>query len=269
MESNHQSILLITGAIGITAFQVPYTKLTDTKARLQQYIESIDYAIEHYHRVNHIIFCENTGYIYNYAELQEKAKQNGKTLEVIRFPGNYQAIEAKGKGYGEGEIVKYALKESETLRNSRFFYKLTGRILVSNMDRVMDSSQSENNFIFLSYLEPRSQKGRARTLLYKVNTSLYKSTLIDAHLDVDDHKHYYLEHAFFERLKDIPIPSFGVYPVHIGIQASTGKMYLSKTKLIKYRLYNRLNFFSNLELTSFQRMVLRIIRSFRFIVFQS
>ena len=47
--------LLITGAIDISAFQVPYTRLTDTKVRLQQYIDSLEYAIDNYLRIHQIV----------------------------------------------------------------------------------------------------------------------------------------------------------------------------------------------------------------------
>ena len=264
-----KTILLITGAIDISAFQVPYTKLTNTTLRLQQYLESIEYAIEHYNLINHIVFCENTGYTYDYSGLQEKAKLKNKTLEIIVFVGDYQVIQAKGKGYGEGEIIQYALDKSEALQMSDFFYKLTGRILVRNMDQVMDSSKSENTFIFLSHMEALSKKGRVRTLFYKVNTSFYRQVLIDAYKDVDDIKKHYLEHTFFIRMANIPIPSFGKYPYFIGIQASTEKRYLSRIKLLKYRLYNRLNFFSNMKLTLFQKIVLYTIKFFRFPIFWS
>lgn len=261
-------ILLITGAVNISAFKIPYTRLTDPKVRLQQYLDSLEYAIEHYHRVNHIVFCENTGYEYDYLQLQEKAVQKGKTLEVISFQGNYPFIETKGKGYGEGEIIEYALKKSKTLQESDFFYKLTGRIIVKNMDRVMDSTRSDNTFIFVADLKKRFEKGRIRTLLYKVNTSLYKQKLIDAYTEVDDFKNHYLEHAFYIRLADMPASSFGRYPDFAGIQATTGKIYQSKLKFIKYCLYNYLGFYSNRRKSLVQKIILQIVKTFRFAIFQ-
>lgn len=258
--------LLITGAIDISAFQVPYTRLTDTKVRLQQYIDSLEYAIDNYHRIHQIVFCENTGYRYDYSELLKKAEQKGKELEIISFSGNYQTIQVKGKGYGEGEIVEYALKNSRTLQNCVFFYKLTGRIMVRNMDQLMDRSPSDNTFIFFSDLKGRFEKGKVRTLFYKVNTSFYKQNLIDAYMEADDNRHHYLEHVFYDRLAKIPLPSFGKFPDFAGIQASTGKLYQTKLKLIKYRLYHRLHFYSNMEKTLFQKMILQIIKTIRFAV---
>ena len=251
-----KTILLITAAIDITKFQVPFTMLTELNIRLLQYINSLEYAIEHYNRVNHIIFCDNTGYEYDYSELQKKAEQKGKTLEIIIFRGNYQLIQEKGKGYGEGEIIKYALNNSEALQNSIFFYKLTGRIMIKNMDQLMDSTLADNAFIFLS--NRKGNYDRARTLLYKVNTSFYRQFLMDAYMEVNDHQQHYLEHAFYERLANIPIHSFRKYPDFTGLQASTGRTYQSKMILLRNRLYNQLNFFSNTEKNLFQKLIFSV-----------
>lgn len=246
-----KTILLITAAIDITKFQIPYTMLTALDIRLQQYLNCLEYAIEHYNRINHIIFCENTGYEYDYSELRKKAEQNGKTLEIIIFNGNYPLIQEKGKGYGEGEIIEYALNNSEALHNSTFFYKLTGRITVKNMDQVMDSTCADNAFIFLS--DTKGNYNRVRTLFYKANTSFYRQFLMETYKEVNDSRQFYLEHAFCKRLANISIASFGKYPDFRGLQASTGKVYQSKIILNRNRLYNRLSFFSNTEKNAFQK----------------
>jgi hypothetical protein len=67
------------------------------------------------------------------------------------------------------------------------------------------------------------------------------------------------EKVFNDRLSDIPVRSFGKYPALTGIQASTGRMYQSKLKLMKYRL----NFYSNIEKTPFQKWVFWMIKTLR------
>ncbi len=41
------------------------------------------------------------------------------------------------KGYGEGEIISYALNNSKYLKNSESFYKLTGGLTVENINDVL------------------------------------------------------------------------------------------------------------------------------------
>ncbi|MCL2416961.1 MAG: alpha-1,2-fucosyltransferase [Bacteroidales bacterium] len=246
MRKKSKNTLLITGAIDISNFSVPFVKITDLKERLQQYLESLEHAINHYFEVDHIVFCENTNYKHDYSELQEKAKKRGKELEILTFQGNYEMIEKKGKGYGEGEIIKYALNHSAILSQSDCFYKLTGRVAVANMDRIMRSTKSVNAFIFSPFHERNFDK-YTRTLFYKVSTSFYKQKLLNAYLAVDDSQDMYLEHVFFDKLKDTPIKSFRIYPKLIGISASDGKTSyaLSRKELFRSRLFSKFGFLDN------------------------
>jgi hypothetical protein len=265
-ENYEKVILLITGAIDITLFQVPETKLTQLTERLKQYLFSIEYAIDNYSKVDHIIFCENTNYSYDYSGLQNKAKQRGKILEIITFMGDYDTIQKKGKGYGEGEIIKYAFEKSEILQESQFFYKLTGRILIQNLDKIINSTPSKNAFIFLSNL-PCNQGNKVETILYKTDTTLYKQVLINAYKEVNDSRKYFLEYVFFNKLKSLAIPSFGKCPIFIGISGSTGDLYTkSKIQLMKSIIYNKLNFYSNVKTTPFQRMALHILWTLKKII---
>ena len=47
----------------------------------------------------------------------------------------------QGKGYGEGEIIEYALKNSAFLHSEREFIKLTGRITIENLDAIIRKMQ--------------------------------------------------------------------------------------------------------------------------------
>jgi hypothetical protein len=262
LEKTDKTILLMTGAINVSGYQVPETKLTNLTERLYQYIYSIEYAIDNYATINYIIFCENTNYKHNYFALQEKARRKGKTLEVIIFDGNYNTIQEKGKGYGEGEIIEHAFVKSEALRNSSYFYKLTGRLIVQNMDKVIASTRSKNAFIFYDELLTNSPHF-VQTVLYKVDTGLYKQLLMDAYKEIDDRRNVYLEHVFFERLKSIPIISFRKYPNIIGISGSSGGLYTrSKLGLLRCAIYNKLNAYSNIQRTPYQKFVMCIIKIF-------
>ncbi len=261
MTDNRKNILLITGAIDISSYQIPATRIIDLQERLQQYLYSIEYAIDHYHKVGHIVFCENTNYKYDYSFLQEKARRQKKVLEVLTFSGDYENIQNKGKGYGEGEIIKYALANSKQLQKSQFFYKLTGRVIITNMDRVVKSTYCANAFIFPpDFTQMDENNDVVETIFYKVDTLFFKQQLIDAYLEVNDRQNRYLEHVFFDKIKHLPINSFRVYPIMVGYSASTGGVYTkSKIILLKNSIYNKLGFFAN-HRTSFQRFLFNIIR---------
>ena len=260
MKKEQKNTLLITGAIDISNFAVPFVKIIDLEERLQQYLDSLEHAINHYSEVDSIVFCENTNYKHDYSDLQEKAKKRGKELEILTFQGDYETLQKKGKGYGEGEIIKYALNHSAILAKSDCFYKLTGRVVVENMNQIMRSTTAENAFIF-SPLHERNTYKYVRTLFYKVSTSFYKQTLIDAYLDVDDFRNMYLEHVFFDRLRDSSTTSFRIYPKFIGISASDGKTSyaLSRKELRRNKLFAKFGFLDNYS-TKKQRIFFRIVR---------
>ena len=59
------------------------------------------------------------------------AKQNNITLEVISFMGDIRQMK-KGKGYGEGEIIRYTVC-SLLMKECKYFIKSTGRLKIKNI----------------------------------------------------------------------------------------------------------------------------------------
>ena len=218
-------VLLITGAIDISTFNIPATNVTGIEQRLFQYLWSIEYAIDHYNKVTHIIFCENTDYNYDYSVLKEKASRKGKFFETLPFKGDYDIIQQKGKGYGEGEIIKYAIENSKYLRTCQSFYKLTGRLLVANMDRIISGTLSVNAFDFHPGAIYNRKRGHVETLFYKTDKNLFQIYLNDAYREVDEAKFRYLEHIFYQRLKGLNLKSFRIFPDISGQSGTTGKEY--------------------------------------------
>jgi len=233
-------VLLLTGAIDIKGYTIPSTAITDTNERLSQYLTSIDFAITHYQLITDIVFCENTGFNFNYTPLKEKAIANGKNLEIISFNGDYSQIEQKGKGFGEGEIIKHALNTSKILAECNTFFKLTGRLIVKNMDRIVATTRSENSFIFHPKTIYRMPVDHVETFFYKVDKTKYTKYLIDAYEEVDESHHRYLEHIFYERLYNFDLQSFKLAPQISGISGTSGDSYISGTKAT---ILEKINYF--------------------------
>ncbi len=66
--------LVITGAIDIRHNQVPFTRITDTQTRLDQYLDSIGYAIRNYRSIDKIVFVENSLFSHDYTILGQLAQ---------------------------------------------------------------------------------------------------------------------------------------------------------------------------------------------------
>ena len=233
-------VLLITGAIDLSSYNVPTTIVTDVEKRLSQYVGSIEYAIDHYTTVTHIIFCENTNYSYDYSELNEKARLKGKIFETLVFSGDYFNILLKGKGFGEGEIIRYALEKSQFLKTCQSFYKLTGRLMVKNMNRIIAETRSESAFDFQPGVIYNRKKNHLETIFYKADNNLYKRYLNDAYQEVDESRFQYLEHIFYQHLADLKLKSFSILPNICGQSGTSGKEY---EKPLRWQLLEKFYYF--------------------------
>lgn len=114
-----------------------YTALQDPEVRASQYIE----AIEFYLRETDldIVFCENTG-----VNLLDRvaSPEKHERLEYISFCGN-DYDRRRGKSYGEGVIVSYALQHSTRLRGCSYVIKITGRVKIHNLSDMLRKAASQ------------------------------------------------------------------------------------------------------------------------------
>lgn len=252
-------VLLLTGAIDIGSFNVPSTTIVDIRERLSQYIYSIDYAITHYKSISEIVFCENTDYVFDYSPLKAKALINSKKLEVISFKGDYASIQRLGKGFGEGEIIKKALNTSELMQHCSVFFKLTGRLVVKNMDQIVAATKSDNSFIYYPKTIYKIPEDHIETYFYKVDKNLYINHLIDAHKNIDESRFRYLEHLFYEHLSSIDLQSFKLTPLISGFSGTSGNSYEPGKKDLILEKINYLIGVHNLKKTNSQRIMTGIL----------
>jgi len=79
-----------------------FVKRAKAEERLADYIGSLIRWIDE-SDFDQLVFCENSGYPYDYGSLQRRARLKGKGFEVLVFDGNKESA-SRGKGFGEGEI---------------------------------------------------------------------------------------------------------------------------------------------------------------------
>lgn len=138
--------MLITGCINPIENQ-KYLVLKNAEERLRQYVSSIEFWIT-CSPFTRIVFCDNSRFEYHgIEELQRLASDNNKEFEWISFQGNNQKVLECGKGYGEGEIIEYALCHSRLLRRAIVFAKITGRLKIKNAyDLTKNTKEGVNYF---------------------------------------------------------------------------------------------------------------------------
>lgn len=141
-------VLIITGCIS-PILEQRHLVLKDVNERLRQYVESLEYYINESPFCN-IIFCENSGY-----KTEQKnrifsvANCKGKNFEWLSFHGNLKKSAIYGnKGIGEDEIMNYIMNESKLINNVHSFVKITGRLIIKNINQLSESICLGENYFY-------------------------------------------------------------------------------------------------------------------------
>lgn len=134
----YDTVILMTATVCPNGMR--YTVLQDPKIRKSQYLEAIEFYLRE--TEYDIVFCENTGAnIFDEIASPEKYTR----LEYITFCGNDYDKE-RGKGYGEAEIIKYAICNSRRLVRADFVIKITGRVKILNLtelEKILSKNRKE------------------------------------------------------------------------------------------------------------------------------
>ena len=211
-------LLLITGCINVSKDMI-YTTIKDKDRRLNGYKQTVKWAIKETN-FDKIIFCENSNYNFDKNCYEKLAKEYNKEFEYLTFKGDTSTTNKKGKGYGEGEIIKYVLNNSKLMKDEDYFYKLTGRLKIININDIINSSK-KTFFV-------RSKLANAVDLrFYGIQKKIFLEVLYDSYINVDDPNYYYLEHVYYDELKKhkVKYRTFCRRPIFAGFSGSTGEKY--------------------------------------------
>lgn len=245
-----EPVLLITATI--LPQEKRYIQLRNPEERLRQYIDSLKFYITNT-SIKEIVFCDNSGYDFRKDELFSLADEYHKKVEVLQFIGNQYKISSCGKGYGEGEIIKYALKNSCLLKQADYFIKVTGRLKIKNMDAIKDKLDLNKLYFNMSI----NRQQWIDTVIYCIPKKIYYKWFLNAYKQVYDKHGNYIEQIFKVIIEKngLHINNLPYYPYIDGLRGTTGKKYqdnigrerqvyniLSRFNLINCRLVNTLLF---------------------------
>jgi hypothetical protein len=219
------STLIITSTIYVNS---DMTILVDPAIREQQCVDSILYYLNSPYLAA-IVVCDNSGFDFSTnSRLMEAAALSGKQTEFLCFAGEKNAIAAKGKGYGEGQMMAHILMESRLLKRAgASFFKVTGRLSVLNFDEIARKVRPGKTYFQRVGRNPFVNLKKVDTRFYYCNVGLFESRLLHAYKVVNDREGRYLEHVYYEVLKEQPgsYSGLGVPPLFGGISGSTGLSY--------------------------------------------
>jgi len=254
-------ILLLTASINAKLASPIYTHLTDTEERLAQYKNTLKRYIED-SSFDKLVFCENTGFNFSKDYLIDLAIKNNKQIEFLTFISDIKAVNKYGKGYGEGECLKYAIENSEFINNNKVFYKVTGRLFVENINLIIKKHSNINNCFYTDGWNSTS----VNTFFFKCDASFFKTYLENSYLEVNDSQGRFLEFIYFDILIKQRIRSFRCLPFISGNSGSTGNAYTVESE---YRIKKIYNFFGFYSLNIGIYKILRILKKIKSIMFNS
>ena len=115
---------------------------TDVLEREMDYIKALDYYLHNQPRIRNVVLVENSGWPLD--KFREAAARNpqGKHVEIISLSKNDFPPEL-GKSYGELSLLKHGLSASTTLLRTRYFAKVTGRLVLRNATRLLEGLPDE------------------------------------------------------------------------------------------------------------------------------
>lgn len=211
-----------------------YTVLNDPAEREKQYIHAINYYLENTNY--NIVFCNNSG-----EDISQKLPKN-RRLECLSFYGNdYDS--SIGKGFGEIQIIQYALEHSHFIKQTKYIIKITGRLIISNLHQAIKTTNFIwpfiNNKLYLSEINNAHKFIDSRCFIS--SRELY-TELINQKYKLNDTKGYYFEHLLYNICNNTEV-SFNIcfiFPQFkfSGISGSTGAVYYYEKETKSQYLYN-------------------------------
>lgn len=206
--------------------------LNHPSARVRHTIESISEWLRIEPTIQMVI-CDGSGF-----DFTDIVKSNFPlaAIECIFFNNDVEQVKKHGKGYGEGEIIRYALEHSKTLLKSELFIKCTAKLWVCNFRTFL--SQWNGYFscgaYFANVFSVKKTKLKfVDTRVYIVRKDIYKKYFLNAHSHLGNNPGWSIEDEFLKIVQSANIKHifFKTPPVVCGVGGGSGKYY--KTGIVR------------------------------------
>jgi len=259
--------LLITATFD--AGKAPYVALSGIEERVEKHMQGLLAWLKD-GSFRKIVFVKNCTTQTRSDVLEKTASRYGAELEYITVKSSHRT-QLQGKGFGEGDLIRQAIEQSEILRDSDEFFKITGKLYSPDVSRLF-FGHSNGEFLMSSYAEKNgngwmrelvsplyrreigsgfmgwmrfyghipwgmiasSPRGSIDTRLYRVRRDYYKEKLLFSYRRVQDSLGYSLENVVFDDVfGDKTIRLIKELPVILGTSGTLGTTAGSYTEEIQ------------------------------------
>jgi len=180
-----------------------------------------------------LVLCDGSSY--DFTSMVRAAFPNAR-IECLAFENDQKLVRQHGRGYGEGEIVRYAINHSRFISEANCFAKCSSKLWVQNFPACARVWRGDFLFrgIFLNELKPWQEPTLSYidTRFYIASLPLYRKYFENAHLRIRVSEGYGLENAFLDTLLDANIyhALSPIAPVVCGVGGGIGKYYKNSLK---------------------------------------
>ncbi len=213
--------------------------LNDTAERLRLTLESLEQWLKLDPQLR-IVLCDGSGFDFSRI-VSEKFPL--AEIECLHFENRQDLVNQYGRGYGEGEIVRYALAHSKFIANSGCFAKCSAKLWVENFAQCLSgwngSILCKGVFLNVFSLFKNTTFSYVDTRFYIASCASYKKHLENAHFQINKEHGHSLEECFKDVFMKYNLEKilFNTPPVICGVGGGTGTYYNnSPTRKLKERL---------------------------------
>jgi hypothetical protein len=213
--------------------------VTDTQERTRLALESVREWLKIDPQLQ-LVLCDGSGF--DFGPLVREQFPLAQ-IECLHFENDVDKVRAQGRGFGEGEIVRYAVDHSTTIARAGCFAKCTSKLWVENFSECVvqwnDELLLKGVFDHVFSIRRTTSLLHIDTRFYIASVKVYRRDLIDAHQHIRRDQGHGLEECFREVLvkKSLRRVLLSVAPVICGVGGGTGVYYKNSLKrTLKERL---------------------------------
>ncbi len=223
VTNNIKICILLTATVDPKG--VPFMKRSDPIVRESDYINSMKKWLET--TPYSVVFCENSGYKGGKIGKMVKSCED-KKCEFLQFDGQDFPREF-GKGYGELQTIKYAVQNSNIVKESNHTIKVNGRYFIKNIEKILCALSSTNKDIYVM-ADLKNNLTWADSRIFAFKPSFITDYLSKYQNLINDSKGFYLEHALARAIlravsdgyRWTPLPS---NPIIVGYSGTSDTPY--------------------------------------------
>ena len=222
-----KSTVLITTAIAPPA-GMPYLKITNVATRQLTTKAGIFFWAAQ--GIQRIVVADATGKTALNEEDVASLRQMNVEVEQVSYLQEDAVITRKGKGYGEGKLIEFALRNSVFLREADHFFKCTGKVYCRNFRSIVQLIEKNNiEQLFWRWMEPEPYfKNWADVRFFYSTKEFCEQRLIPAYLQSDDHVQA-VESLCFNMLEKALGAALVIRPLLSGFCGGTGEQYFDSS----------------------------------------